>query len=91
MSQVGGARSGRVTDKRPWWDTFPWWSLIIVSVLGWMGWQILTNDNYELAWEPSPSVWSTCRNEMSRIEGLINGNSFRRNGFSLRRSVRIDT
>jgi len=40
-----------VTDKRPWWDTFPWWSLIIVSVLGWMGWQILTNDNYELAWE----------------------------------------
>ena len=40
-----------MTDKRPWWDTFPWWSLIIVSVLGWMGWQILTNDNYELAWE----------------------------------------
>ena len=51
MSRVRGARSGRVTDKRPWWDTFPWWSLIIVSVLGWMGWQILTNDNYELAWE----------------------------------------
>ena len=51
MSRVGGARSGRVSDKRPWWDTFPWWSLIIVSVLGWMGWQILTNDNYELAWE----------------------------------------
>ena len=45
------ARRGRVTDQRPWWDTFPWWSLIILSVLGWMGWQILTNDNYELAWE----------------------------------------
>ena len=51
MSQIGVARRGRVTDERPWWDTFPWWSLIIVSVLGWMGWQILTNDNYELAWE----------------------------------------
>ena len=51
MSWISVARRGRVTDKRPWWDTFPWWSLIILSVLGWMGWQILTNDNYELAWE----------------------------------------
>ena len=51
MSQIGVARRGRVTDQRPWWDTFPWWSVIILSVLGWMGWQILTNDNYELAWE----------------------------------------
>ena len=51
LSQIGVARRGRVTDQRPWWDTFPWWSLIILSVLGWMGWQILTNDNYELAWE----------------------------------------
>jgi polar amino acid transport system permease protein len=42
---------GRITDERPWWDTFPFWSLIIVSVLVWMGWQILTNDDYELAWE----------------------------------------
>jgi polar amino acid transport system permease protein len=51
LSQISVARRGRVTDERPWWDTFPWWSLIILSVLGWMGWQILTNDNYELAWE----------------------------------------
>jgi polar amino acid transport system permease protein len=51
LSQIGVARRGRVTDERPWWDTFPWWSLIIVGVLSWMGWQILTNDNYELAWE----------------------------------------
>ena len=51
LSWISVARRGRVTDKRPWWDTFPWWSLIILSVLGWMGWQILTNDNYELAWE----------------------------------------
>jgi polar amino acid transport system permease protein len=51
LSQIGVARRGRVTDERPWWDTFPWWSLVIVGVLGWMGWQILTNDAYELAWE----------------------------------------
>jgi polar amino acid transport system permease protein len=51
LSQIGVARRGRVTDERPWWDTFPWWSVIIVGVLSWMGWQILTNDNYELAWE----------------------------------------
>jgi polar amino acid transport system permease protein len=51
LSQIGVARRGRVTDERPWWDTFPWWSVIIVGVLSWMGWQILTNDAYELAWE----------------------------------------
>ena len=46
-----GTSHDRITDERPWWDTFPFWSLIIVSVLAWMGWQILTTDNYELAWE----------------------------------------
>jgi polar amino acid transport system permease protein len=51
LSQIGVARRGRVTDERPWWDTFPWWSVIIVGVLSWMGWQILPNDADELAWE----------------------------------------
>ena len=51
MSKTKTAKPNRVTDERPWWDTFPWWAVIIISVLLWMGWQILTNDNYELAWE----------------------------------------
>ncbi len=51
MSKTKAAKPNRVTDERPWWDTFPWWAVIIIGVLLWMGWQILTNDNYELAWE----------------------------------------
>ena len=51
MSKTKTAKPNRVTDERPWWDTFPWWAVIIIGVLLWMGWQILTNDNYELAWE----------------------------------------
>ena len=51
MSKTKTAKPNRVTDERPWWDTFPWWAIIIIGVLLWMGWQILTNDNYELAWE----------------------------------------
>ena len=50
-SKTKTAKPHRVTDERPWWDTFPWWAVIIIGVLLWMGWQILTNDNYELAWE----------------------------------------
>jgi len=51
VSKTKAAKPNRVTDERPWWDTFPWWAVIIIGVLLWMGWQILTNDNYELAWE----------------------------------------
>ena len=51
MSATKTAKPNRVTDEQPWWDTFPWWAVIIIGVLLWMGWQILTNDNYELAWE----------------------------------------
>lgn len=48
--QRGRRGATRVTDERPWWDTFPWWGAIIVAILLWMAWQILTKENYELAW-----------------------------------------
>ena len=51
MSEFRSSRDGRITDERPWWDTFPWWSVIIVVVLVWMGCQIIVNDDYGLAWE----------------------------------------
>ncbi|GIT00936.1 MAG: hypothetical protein CM1200mP26_26480 [Acidimicrobiales bacterium] len=37
MSEFRSNRDGRITDERPWWDTFPWWSVIIIAVLVWMG------------------------------------------------------
>ena len=51
MNATKTAKGNRVTDERTWWATFPWWAAIIIGVLLWMGWQILTNDNYELAWD----------------------------------------
>ena len=51
MSEFRSSRDGCITDERPWWDTFPWWSVIIVVVLVWMGCQIIVNDDYGLAWE----------------------------------------
>ena len=42
--------AGRVSDERPWWDTFPWWGLVVAAVLIWMAVQIVQNDDYNLAW-----------------------------------------
>ena len=43
-------RSHRLSDQRPWWDTFPWWGAVILTVLIWMTFKIITDDDYELAW-----------------------------------------
>lgn len=62
MSEFRANRDGRITDERPWWDTFPWWSLIIIGVLVWMGVQIIVNDDYGLAWERIiPGLWLTLK------------------------------
>ncbi|MBT4010081.1 MAG: amino acid ABC transporter permease [Actinobacteria bacterium] len=45
------ARKKQLSDERPWWDTFPWWGALIFAILLWMGWQIATNENYDLAWD----------------------------------------
>ncbi len=41
----------RVSDERPWWDTFPWWGVIIGAVIAWMAFQIVQSDDYALAWD----------------------------------------
>lgn len=48
----------RVRDSRPWWDTFPWWGVIVLALLGWMAWQISFNSDYELAWD---RIWPGLR------------------------------
>jgi len=40
-----------LSDTPAWWDTFPWWGIAIVAILLWMGYQIVTKDSYDLAWE----------------------------------------
>jgi len=43
-------RPHRLSDQRPWWDTFPWWGAVILTVLVWMAFKIITDDDYDLAW-----------------------------------------
>ena len=43
-------RRHRLSDQRPWWDTFPWWGAVILTILVWMAFKIITDDDYDLAW-----------------------------------------
>ena len=53
-------RRHRLSDQRPWWDTFPWWGMVILAILVWMAVKILTDDDYELAWTRIwPGLWIT--------------------------------
>jgi His/Glu/Gln/Arg/opine family amino acid ABC transporter permease subunit len=43
--------ANKLSAERPWWDTFPWWGVLILVILLWMGWQIATQENYDMAWD----------------------------------------
>ncbi len=58
MADNKAPKKRRVRDSRPWWDTFPWWGLIVLALLGWMAWQISFNSDYELAWD---RIWPGLR------------------------------
>ena len=55
MAKSQGKKENRgrknLSDTPAWWDTFPWWGIAIVAILLWMGYQIVTKDSYDLAWE----------------------------------------
>ena len=51
MSRHERSDKKSLSDKPKWWDTFPWWGIAIVAILSWMGYQILTKDSYDLAWD----------------------------------------
>ena len=48
---------------------FPYWLVIILGLLGWMGYLILTNDDYGTAFDRiSPGLWTTIR---ATITGFV--------------------
>jgi polar amino acid transport system permease protein len=49
--QAEDHRRRRPPDEAPWWDSFPWWGVIIGLVLFWMGYLIFFVDRYNEAWE----------------------------------------
>jgi polar amino acid transport system permease protein len=46
------------SDSR--WDTFPYWAVMLVLLVAWLGWLTLFSDRYEVAWERiSAGIWLT--------------------------------
>lgn len=49
-------------DTTPWYDTFPWWGILIALIIGWMGALIVFDDGYNLAYDRViPGLWLTIR------------------------------
>jgi polar amino acid transport system permease protein len=44
-------RRERPPDEDGWWETFPWWGVMIGLILFWMGYLIFFVDRYNTAWE----------------------------------------
>jgi polar amino acid transport system permease protein len=43
-----------------WAETFPFWAVAIAGVLGWMGYLVVFNPRYEVAWDRiAPGIWLT--------------------------------
>ncbi|HEC09317.1 MAG TPA: amino acid ABC transporter permease [Acidimicrobiales bacterium] len=74
-----GAKTRRAADEAPWWDTFPWWAVLIGLIIAWMGQKVLFSDDYAVAWERiSPGVWLTIKTTLysfglAFVLGLITG------------------
>jgi polar amino acid transport system permease protein len=49
-------------DTEPWYDTFPWWMIIIALIIGWMGLLIAFDEGYNTAFDRIiPGIWVTIR------------------------------
>jgi len=49
-------------DTDPWYDTFPWWMIIIALVLGWMAYLVAFEPAYNEAFDRIiPGIWVTVR------------------------------
>lgn len=58
-------RWGHRNDTTPWYDTFPWWMVLVGLILGWMGALVAFNDGYNVAFDRIiPGIWLTIRATM---------------------------
>jgi polar amino acid transport system permease protein len=59
---VSAPRWSHRRDTTPWYDTFPWWIIIIAAILGWMGFKIAFDPDYNVAFDRIiPGLWLTIR------------------------------
>lgn len=55
-------RWGSRNDTTPWYDTFPWWAIIVGLIIAWMGALIIWDAGYNRAFDRIiPGVWLTIR------------------------------
>jgi polar amino acid transport system permease protein len=49
-------------DTDPWYETFPWWMILMALILGWMGFLVAFNEGYNTAFDRIiPGIWVTIR------------------------------
>jgi polar amino acid transport system permease protein len=49
-------------DTEPWYDTFPWWMVIVAVIFAWLGALIAVDEGYNIAYDRIvPGVWLTIR------------------------------
>ncbi|MDJ0771295.1 MAG: amino acid ABC transporter permease [Ilumatobacter sp.] len=53
---------GNRQDTTPWYDTFPWWTVLIAVIIGWMGALVAWDAGYNRAFDRIiPGIWLTIR------------------------------
>jgi polar amino acid transport system permease protein len=53
---------GSRNDVDPWYDSFPWWMVIVAVILLWMGALVAFDDGYNVAFDRIlPGIWLTIR------------------------------
>lgn len=53
---------GRRQDTSPWYDSFPWWMVLVGLIIAWMGALIIWDEGYNTAFDRIiPGLWLTIR------------------------------
>jgi len=57
-----GASWSTRSDTEPWYETFPWWMILVATILGAMAIAIIVDEGYNRAFERIiPGIWLTIR------------------------------
>jgi polar amino acid transport system permease protein len=49
-------------DTTPWWETFPWWAVLLGLIMGWMALLVAFDSGYNRAFDRLiPGIWLTIR------------------------------
>ncbi len=53
---------GRRNDTASWYESFPWWMVLVALIIAWMGWLVAFDEGYNVAFDRIiPGIWLTIR------------------------------